>query len=144
MNDSDIRIDSPSPDIAHQDVEKYFAWLWPAFERSRFAYSMEEFDGELIDGTVLLVRVWSDDQPIAVAAAKVQNIIDGQELLIMAVVGSEHERWLPELLESFEKLAAEVGCSHVCFEGRPGWQRLIKDQGYKLHLVTMRKAVNND
>ena len=139
-----IRIDSPSPDVAHQDVEKYFAWLWPAFERSRFAYSMEEFDGELIDGTVLLVRVWSDDEPTAVACCKVQNIIDGKELLIMAVVGVESEYWLAELLESFEKLAAEVGCSHVCFEGRPGWQRLIKDEGYKLHLVTMRKAVNND
>ena len=138
-----IRIDSPSPSVAHDDVEKYFAWLWPAFERSRFDYSMEEFDGEIIDGTVLLVRVWNDDEPVAVSCCKVQTIIDGKELLIMAVAGIESKHWLAEWFECHETLAREVGCNYVCFEGRPGWQRLVKDEGYKLHMITMRKDIRN-
>ena len=135
----DLRIDSPSPAVAHHDAEKYFQWLMPAFEHSRFDYCLDEFAADLIDGTICLVRVFDDDEPTALAACRVQTTNDGNELLVMAITGQDADAWLDPLNSALETLAIEVGCSHICLKGRPGWKKWMRPRGYKLHQVTMRK-----
>ena len=134
-----LKIDSPSPQVAHHDAEKYFQWLTPAFDHSRFDYSLDEFSADLIDGIICLVRVFNDDEPTALAACRVQVTNDGNELLVMAITGEGAGVWLDPLNSALETLAIEAGCSHICLKGRPGWSRWMKPRGYKLHQVTMRK-----
>ncbi len=138
---SDITIDSPTPEVAHQDFEKYFQWLMPAFERNREPYDPALFGEELLDGTVLLVRVWKDKKFAALAALRGQETLDGRELLIMGLVGESAGDWLMALADTFDKVAAEAQCGSIVLEGRPGWQKRLRGIGYKLHQVTMRKQV---
>lgn len=138
---SDITIDSPTPEVAHQDFEKYFQWLMPAFERNRQPYDPALFGEELLSGDVLLVRVWNNKKFQALAALRSQETLDGRELLIMGVVGESADDWLLPLADTFDQLAAAAQCGSIALEGRPGWQKRLRGIGYKLHQVTMRKQV---
>ena len=138
---SDITIDSPAPEVAHADYEKYWQWLWPALEVGGEQYTAAELGEELLSGDVLLIRVWRDKEFKALAAARVRPSLEGGELYIMGLVGEGSDEWLLPLSETFDKLAAEAQCATIAIEGRPGWSKRLRGIGYKLHQVTMRKSV---
>ena len=137
----DVVIDSPSPEVAHGEAGKYFAYLQPAMETWTADYNDEEFADEIISGNVLLVRVWVDQEFTALAACRVQAAKHGRELLVMCLVGDNADDWLCPLLASFDALALEAGCRTVTLEGRPGWVKKLAGEGYKTFQVTMRKTV---
>lgn len=137
----DVVIDSPSPEIAHGEAEKYFRYLLPAMETWTADYNAEEFAEEIITGNVALVRVWVDTEFTALAACRVQQAKHGRELLVMCLVGEDADDWLCPLLASFDALALEAGCRTVTLEGRPGWVKKLSGEGYKTFQVTMRKTV---
>ncbi len=136
---SDITIDSPAPEVAHADAEKYFQWLMPAWEQARVHYSPDELADDLLSGKVLLVRVWKDKKFSALAAAKVDETMDGRELHIMALAGEGIGEWLKPLADTFDQLATEAECIAIRLDGRKGWQTALRGEGYKVHQVTMRK-----
>lgn len=58
-----------------------------------------------------------------------------QVLQIVAMSG-EYTR---ELMNSIEAWGRSIGCAHVFFEGRPGWQRRLLD--YRVTNITMQKEL---
>ena len=141
---SDITIDSPAPEVAHENYEKYWQWLWPALELGGSDYTAAELGDDLLSGEVLLIRVWVDKEFKGLAAARVRPTLEGGELYIMGLVGEGSDEWLLPLSETFDKLAAEAQCVAVVLEGRPGWSKKLRGLGYSLHQVVMRKTVRND
>ncbi len=141
---SDITIDSPAPEVAHADAEKYWQWLWPALELGGLEYSPEELAEELLSGDVLLVRVWKDKEFKALAAVRVRDVTDGRELFIMGLVGEQSDEWLLPLSDTFDQLAKEAECVAVVLEGRPGWSKKLRGLGYSLHQITMRKGLKTN
>ncbi len=142
-NVSDITIDSPAPELAHAEAEKYFQWLWPALELGGQEYGPNDLAEELLSGDVLLMRVWVDKQFTGLAAARLRTAGEGRELYVMALVGEKADKWLLPLSEAFDKLAAETECVAVVLEGRPGWSKKLRGLGYSLHQVTMRKGLKD-
>ncbi len=138
---SDITIDSPAPEVAHQDAEKYWQWLWPALELGGSDYTAAELADDLLSGNVLLIRIWHDKEFEGLAAARVRTTLQGMELFIMGLVGENCDDWLLPLTETFDKLATEAGCVAVAMEGRPGWSKKLRGLGYNLHQVVMRKPL---
>jgi hypothetical protein len=138
---SDITIDSPAPEVAHEDAEKYWQWLWPALELGGSDYTAAELATDLLSGDVLLVRVWADQEFTALACCRVRPTLDGKELFIMGLVGEKSDEWLLPLSDTFDKLASEAGCVAVVLEGRPGWSKKLRGLGYTMHQVVMRKPV---
>ena len=144
MSVCDITIDSPSPEVAHQDYEKYWQWLWPALELGGSDYTAAELGEDLLTGDVLLIRVWVDKEFRGLAAARVRSTLDGRELYIMGLVGQDSDEWLLPLSETFDKLADEAECVAVVLEGRPGWSKKLRGLGYSLHQVVMRKGLKTN
>ncbi len=138
---SDITIDSPAPEVAHKDAEKYWQWLWPALELGGSDYTAAELADDLLSGNVLLIRIWKDQEFVALAAARTRPTLEGLELFIMGLVGEDSDDWLLPLSDTFDKLAEESGCIAVTLEGRPGWSKKLRGLGYTMHQVVMRKPL---
>jgi hypothetical protein len=144
MSVCDITIDSPTPEVAHADAQKYWQKLWPALQLGGSDYTAEELGEDLLSGDVLLVRVWSDKEFKGLAAARIRPALEGRELFIMGLVGSELEEWMLPLSEAFDELAKEAECVAIVLEGRPGWSKLLRSVGYSPHQITMRKGLKTN
>ena len=46
---------------------------------------------------------------------------------------------IPTLIPGIEALARMVGCTKAVVEGRKGWERTLKSQGYRFFSVTVQK-----
>lgn len=46
-----------------------------------------------------------------------------------------------DLISTAEQYARQVGCSLASISSRPGWERVMRQYGYELHQVTIRKAL---
>ncbi len=140
---SDVTIDSPAPEVAHENFEKYWQWLWPALELGGSDYTAAELGEDLLSGNVLLVRVWVNKEFKGLAAARVRPTLEGRELYIMGLVGEGSDDWLLPLSDTFDQLAEEAECVAVVLEGRPGWSKKLRGLGYSLHQITMRKGLKD-
>lgn len=138
---SAFKIDSPSPHQAAKDSQGYFDMLFPAFERGGQIYTPMEFKQDVEAGDVLLFRVWDDGAVKAVVIARIQQTFRGPELYALAAAGSDAKVWLHGMMETLAQVAVEAKCVAVVLDGRRGWQKMLKDEGYSVFQVRMRKAI---
>lgn len=61
--------------------------------------------------------------------------------LRMIFVSGDGENW-PIALKVFEHFALVNDCHEVEVLGRKGWERVLRDRGYELKSVTLRKRIN--
>lgn len=141
MSVCDVVIDSPTPEVAHQDAKRYYEWLVPAFERTGSLIHKDEWDNDLLSGDILLVRVWKDEEFTALAACRIIQTHLGRELYVMAAAGKDWKDWLHPIMETFEHLAREAKCICVVLDGRKGWHSALRGEGYKMWQITMRKEI---
>jgi hypothetical protein len=115
---------------------------WAAYQRHRDeieelldprCYSIEWLDAELEAGRAL---AFGNDTAVIVVAIKVYPA-GAVELHGLVAAGE-----LSGILELIER-AEEWGCAHgltfACISSRPGWSRVLKDRGYMVHQVELRK-----
>lgn len=136
----DIVIDSPSPEVAHQEAGKYYDWLEPAFRARNDMPEREEWAKLILEGNLCFVRVWVDAEFKAVAVAQVNDGLE-REVVIAGLVGTDPEKWLKPLSDTFDKMAKELGAKWVVLHGRPGWAKILRGEGYKPLQITLRKRV---
>ena len=144
MNPASFKIDSPSPALASQEVERYYDFLRPAFMVGGHDYQPEEFDEDLISGDVLLVRVWNEENLQALAAVRVRDLSGVRDLFVLGLVGSDAHQWADDFAEVVDKLADEAGCRSISLLGRPGIGKHVKAHGYKEAQIVFRKTLKGD
>ena len=137
----DVRIDSPAPDAALVDIDRYFDWFEPALDFFRYTYTRDELAADIGSGECMIVRVYLDDEPTGACLLRGVDTGNGLELLVMAIVGTRTEYWQSQLDETLVGLATEIGANHLTVEGRQGWQRRLAAFGYTIHSVVMRKPI---
>ncbi len=71
-----------------------------------------------------------------------KNAMGERVLHVLATAGDEAHRWLAELIDALNDLAAMEGAVAVTMSGRPGWARKLRPYGFKTDNVQMRRAVN--
>ncbi len=142
MNPASFKIDSPSPEVAAQDAEKYLAFMEPSLRFGGVEYDLEDFRAMVLEGAWLLIRVWDDEELISVSAVEVRELTDGRDLYIVAT-GSKRDinEWIDAFDRVLVQLAAEARCSTITVLTRNGMGKIAKRAGYRVHQVVIRKRV---
>lgn len=136
-----FKIDSPTPHQAAKDAQGYYDRLFPALERGGQIYTPVEFRDDVESGNILVLRVWDGEDVKAVVIARVQQTFRGPELYALAAAGTEAKGWIHGMMETLAQIAHEAKCIAVVLDGRRGWQKMLKDEGYSVFQVRMRKAI---
>ena len=137
-----IKIDSPSPEVAAKDAEKYLAFMAPSFRYGGVEYDLEDFRDMVAGGAWLIIRVWDGEEIISVSAVQVRELEDGRDLYLIAT-GSKRgiAEWLGDFNRVLDELAKESRCNTITVLTRNGMGKLSKRYGYKVHQVVIRKRV---
>jgi len=141
MSQESFKIDSPTPHQAAQDSQGYYDMLFPAFEKGGQIYTPMEFKDDIESGDVLLLRVWDEGEVIGLGIVRVQQTFRGPELYMLAVAGERGDKWCHAMIETAGQIGREAKCVAVVLDGRPGWHKLLKQDGYRTFQVRMRKEL---
>jgi len=143
MNPASFRIDSPTPHQAAADAQGYFDLLFPALETGGQIYTPVEFRDDVESGELLVLRVWDGEDVKSVTICRVQQTFRGPELYALACAGEGAKEWIHPLMETLYQVATEAKCVAVVLDGRRGWQKMLKDEGYSVFQARMRKEVSH-
>lgn len=66
---------------------------------------------------------------------------DGRALHVWSIGGEGLTHWLGAFLEYLEEVARVERCDSIKFGGRDGWERVLRNSGFKTESVIMRRAV---
>lgn len=113
--------------------QKFRPLFIEAIEGSR--YSIEDIDRQIGQGLMMFFP----GQKSAVIATQVTFPDKTKDLQTLWAVGDLQE--IVELEPGICAMARLLGCVGVLVEGRKGWEKLLKDKGYKPWSVTVRKAL---
>ena len=124
-------------------------WLSAAEHRIGCA-PPHEFLARLLRDECDLWLIYAGDSVAAAGITSVRRgVVPGPEegdpdtvgsILTIEALGGDGIRW-GAVLADLEHLAREHGKTHVEIQGRPGWARLFRDDGYRTTYVTIRKAL---
>jgi len=93
----------------------------------------------LSEGRAGAVEIRVNGTLAGLAVIEAATCKSGAYLNVWALSGHDRATWLPALLEWLDH-AAEIGeLKGVRLGGRVGWERLLKDSGYRVYGVLMEK-----
>lgn len=139
-----IKIDSPSPQLALAEVDRYLEFMRPSLVYGGFDLSDEQFANNIESGETLLIRVWDGDELISVSAVETRELVDGKDLYIIATASTRDiDKWIGDFDKTLVQLATEAECDTITVLTRNGMGRIASRQyGYRVHQVTIRKRVS--
>jgi hypothetical protein len=91
-------------------------------------------------GKWLLFAVFDDDSPVVVLVADIKQG-DAPLFDVGFCWGNRLDEWISSVCAAFEVVAAQCGCAHLVFKGRPGWSRLAKNHGFKVNAISYTKEL---
>ncbi len=119
----------PPPEL--QQFERCKAWLEAGLEGS--PVTMVDLLTAIARGAML----WPGK-----AAAMVTEIGpfgDGKAISVLAAGGDMEE--LKQMALGVEAMGRMNGCAYALVEGRKGWERALKSEGYEFQSITLRKVL---
>lgn len=121
------------------DVEAVWPWIEPHIRAGCEAVTTEvtpEFiKAEALADRRLLWVVFDDENPLPlIAAASIghRQTNKGPVFFVDAIGGSDRVQWFDMCLEELDRQARAAGMHSGEFEGRPGWERVLKKHGYRV------------
>lgn len=95
----------------------------------------------LLDRDLQLWCVIRDDEILAACITKVSRFPAVKSCCIMYAGGTELDSWMSRILDTVETWAKELECDVLEVNGRRGWVRKLKDQGFREISVTVEKRL---
>ena len=125
--------------------------LWPkvsnfikrATVRSNSDYDETYIYEQLKKQNALMWVCWDSKSQrlIGAGTTEICSILEtGRILVITSYGGNVPENW-QAFLKRLEDFAREEGCDRVRCYGRQGWEKLLRDQGYKQPWIVLEKRV---
>lgn len=117
---------------------------WPEYLRFRDAfaaaldprfYPISWLDGEVACGRMLLLT--GEHSAILFS---VKTYPSGLKELHGELAVGELPEIISALIPSAEQFGKAIGCVTATIQSRPGWVKVMRDQGYELHQAEIRKA----
>lgn len=62
-------------------------------------------------------------------------------LIVHFLAGFDIKLWKYDMLSTVQKFAYSIGCDRIESQGRPGWERFFKNDGYKKRFVAYELPV---
>lgn len=100
-------------------------------------YTIEWLDNEIVNGNAICFG--SDGAVIVVTARS----YPAGAIELHGLVAAGDLADILALIEIAERWGADHGCTFACISSRPGWARVLKNQGYAVHQVELRKELSN-
>lgn len=66
-----------------------------------------------------------------------------RSLKVVYLAGEDMAVWLPDLLQFLERWAMENDMRYIEQAGRPGWERILSDYGYRKTYTIMTKELSH-
>lgn len=102
-------------------------------------YTLEDIKEGLKSRNFQLWAASRDETPTTVMVTKIIQYPQAKTLLIMLYAGEGIEKMIHFKAAIYE-WAKSQGCTEIELYGRPGWERVLKDEGYeKLYSVLRMK-----
>lgn len=115
---------------------------------ARYAKRIREYpdvlERQVTSGDVHIALAWDEVAEKAHALIGMQVVKGGDDMIgkIVWVAGEGRSRWLPLLPEVARYLKEHQGCNVFrVSEGRRGWSRFLKSQGFKLTHMTFEREL---
>lgn len=89
-------------------------------------------------------QLWivKENETIKVAyITSIKILPDCYVLEIVALFGNNIKKYLDFIEENIVKFAKEHGCQYIEIVGRKGWERMLRNKGYKTVSLIIRKEV---
>lgn len=91
------------------------------------------------------MQLWiaTDEQENVIAIAITENILYPLGINVFRVIcvtGHNRHQW-QHLMADLEAHAKKLGCVDMELNARPGWQRIMKSQGYEMTHVQLNKSL---
>ena len=82
-----------------------------------------------------------DDGRINMAmTVEVRLTYRGKEAEVTALAGVDMEKWL-KLIDSLAAWSKSIGCEYLLATGRSGWERMLRDKGFRKVAITVEKVL---
>lgn len=70
------------------------------------------------------------------------NTYPQRKILSMSFCGGdEFESWKTPIISTLKRFAKDAGCDSIEAYGRPGWSKILKDEGYKTKFVAFELPI---
>ena len=70
------------------------------------------------------------------------NTYPQRKILSMSFCGGqEFASWKTPIIRTLQRFAKDVGCDSIEAYGRPGWSKILKDEGYKSKFVAFELPI---
>ena len=106
--------------------------LAPAIERACGRHTLATTLERLANADMLAVVALRNARPIMACVVQVALYPAQKWLQVPFCGGTDMTAWLEPLLDEIDSLAYEYQCVGVEISGRGGWQRVLRDYGYRL------------
>jgi len=96
------------------------------------------------ESSIWIAYLKSDPLPLLGAASTAIHERGKSKILtIEALGGREISKWAHKTLHEFEKMVLQYGLDEIEIEGRPGWSRYLRNQGYSVRRIVVGKDLRN-
>lgn len=117
-------------------VMSYLEW------REEFAKALDPafYTIDFLDSLVWSGRAFFFENGTSAAVAEVKTYPAGAKD-VHGLVAAGELAGIVELIPQIEAWAKRMGCIGAIIESRPGWAKVLKEQGYGLHQIAVRKVL---
>lgn len=130
--------------IKQDDLHKWWPlvrqFIEKALTKGYGEYDSDDIHTLLEDGKAGLILAVVGDN---VAAGIVVTTIEKPALreMVILTAGGEHlDQWLPDIMGTFDVLAAEQQADVISIHGRSGWVKKLKQYGYEpIHTTVIKR-----
>ena len=119
-------------DIVWGDVKKL---LEPAVETAKGKMTLKDVYEYIKKDIYSLWVVMEETKIVAVVTTRVIQYPESRALALDFIGGKRMKHWLPKAQKVINKFARDNGCIRIESHGRPGWEKMWKEYGYKKRFV---------
>ena len=124
-----------APDLASELAAdpRVRAWLEDGLAYSDVGQSFEQVIARLLRGELrgLLVRIAAESVAMMVLEIAVAGNPPRKTLSVLVAGGERMHDWIHSANVALKDIAGAVGCERVAVIGRPGWERHLRQIGWK-------------
>ena len=137
-----IHIQFPTPDLSIQHWDEIYSFLKLAVDRSNGELDEVSCKNQVEDGGLLVAAVYEDEELIAVVCFELIIFTTGKRVINIQLAGGKNlDDWFEKMDEVSDSIAKMRDCSEVYIVGRAGWQRKLKQLGYKTTHTVLHREV---
>ena len=125
------------PLVVHRFWTELVPGLRKLLDKGTVPYETEEIKAGIENGTWILFIAMDDQTPLAYFICRIKSAV----FEVGLCWGGRMAEWGDSVIESFELVARESGCTKLTIGGRPGWVKLGKQYGFKPKSITIVKEL---